>query len=188
MGNQTSAVDPVHARIYHNMIQIQDPKKRIQMIQTCLASMEYVNSAKRGGIYSYLLHYISTVQSGANPPLLPGEQNQSHNYTPAAPTIPRSMQPIPSHLGPGATHPSMMNAPNASTYQTQSQGQYQLSTRMDHTPSWKIVTETPKQKAISYFASCLEVLGIQEEVALTEETLKSAYKKIALRAHPDKGG
>ena len=41
---------------------------------------------------------------------------------------------------------------------------------------------------MSYFASCLEVLGIQEEVALTEEALKSAYKKMALKAHPDKGG
>jgi hypothetical protein len=54
MGNQQSAIDPVHLRIYSNMIQIQDPIKRIQMIQTCLASMEYVNSAKRSGIYSYL--------------------------------------------------------------------------------------------------------------------------------------
>jgi curved DNA-binding protein CbpA len=195
MGNQASAVDPVHARIYHNMIQIQDPQKRIQMIQTCIASMEYVNSAKRGGIYSYLLHYISSVQSGANPPLLPGEQNLSQGYsqvTHSAQAIPRSMQPIPSHAGPGATHPSMLHAPTAATYQAPTQNrqpaQQQLAKHVDNTPSWKIVTDTPKQKAISYFASCLEVLGIQEEVALTEEALKSAYKRTALRAHPDKGG
>ena len=62
MGNQASAVDPIHARIYRNIIQIQDPQKRMQTIQTCFASMEYVNSAKRAGIYSYLLNYISTVQ------------------------------------------------------------------------------------------------------------------------------
>jgi curved DNA-binding protein CbpA len=190
MGNQASAVDSVHARIYHNMIQIQDPHKRIQMIQTCLASMEYVNSAKRGGIYSYLLHYISSVQSGANPPLLPGEQNQSHGPKQA---IPRSMQPIPSHAGPGATHPSMLHVQTASNYQQQAQAQQQvhsqqLAKHIDNTPSWKIITDTPKQKAISYFSSCLEVLGIQEEVALTEEALKSAYKRTALRAHPDKGG
>ena len=41
---------------------------------------------------------------------------------------------------------------------------------------------------MSYFSSCLEVLGIQEEVALTEESLKKSYKRMALRAHPDKGG
>lgn len=194
MGNQVSAVDPVHGRIYQNMIQIQDPQKRLQMIQTCLASMEYVNSAKRCGVYSYLLHYISTVQSGSNPPLLPGEQNPSHgqtqSYSQGNPAIPRSMQSMPVHTGPGATHPSMMHAPNASTYQSRAppQQQQQLTTHVDKTPSWKIVTDTPKQKAISYFASCLEVLGIQEEVALTEEALKSAYKRTALRAHPDKGG
>jgi curved DNA-binding protein CbpA len=41
---------------------------------------------------------------------------------------------------------------------------------------------------VSYFSSCLEVLGIQEEIALTEETLKKAYKRASLKAHPDKGG
>jgi curved DNA-binding protein CbpA len=89
--------------------------------------------------------------------------------------------------GMGATHPSMMNAPNASTYQPKSQST-QLVTHTSNEPSWKVITETPKQKAITYFASCLEVLHIQEEVALTEEALKAAYKKMALRAHPDKGG
>jgi len=45
-----------------------------------------------------------------------------------------------------------------------------------------------EEKAIGYFQACLEVLGLQEEVALTEDTLKNAYKKSALRNHPDKGG
>jgi hypothetical protein len=71
---QVQSVDPVHARMYMNLIQINDPMKRIQIINTCMASMEYVQSAKRSGVYSYLLHYISTVQNGGNPPLLPGEQ------------------------------------------------------------------------------------------------------------------
>ena len=53
---------------------------------------------------------------------------------------------------------------------------------------WQQIMQTPKQKVVSYFSSCLEVLGIQEEVAITEEILKKSYKKSALRAHPDKGG
>jgi curved DNA-binding protein CbpA len=34
----------------------------------------------------------------------------------------------------------------------------------------------------------LKVLHLEEEVALTEDALKQAYKKAATRAHPDKGG
>ncbi len=44
------------------------------------------------------------------------------------------------------------------------------------------------EKALNYFQSCLQVLGLEEEVALTEESLKKAYKRVALKAHPDKGG
>ena len=205
MGNQSSAIDPVHVRMYSNMIQIHDPMKRIQVIQTCMASMEYVSSAKRAGIYSYLLHYMSTVQSGGQPPVLPGEQAP---VVQAPIAVPRSMQTV--QHGIGATHPSLVNAPTASSYQqhayasqsqqqhayaSQSQQQHayaqqsqQLVAHQSNQPSWKVITDTPKQKAISYFSSCLEVLNIQEEVALTEETLKSAYKKMALRSHPDKGG
>jgi curved DNA-binding protein CbpA len=176
------------------MIQIQDPSKRVQVIQTCLASMEYVNSAKRCGVYSYLLHYLSAVQSGGQPTILPGEASHTHpsHSQQQGIAVPRSLQ----HNfvgGIGATHPSMINAPNASTYQQPSYASHtkasqQIITHTSNEPSWKVITDTPKQKAISYFASCLEVLNIQEEVALTEESLKTAYKKMALRAHPDKGG
>lgn len=191
MGNNQSAIDPVHLRMYSNIIQIKDPIKRLGIINTCLASMEYVSSAKRAGIYSYLLNYVATVNSGGAPPLLPGEQHVTQQPQQQTPTVPRSMQPNFHHSGgPGATHPSLMNAPTASSYtqQYQAHGGGQLTVHSDNTPSWKVITDTPKQKAMSYFASCLEVLGIQEEVALTEETLKSAYKKMALKAHPDKGG
>ena len=193
MGNNQSAIDPVHLRMYSNIIQIKDPMKRLGIINTCLASIEYVSSAKRAGIYSYLLNYIATVNSGGSPPFLPGEQHNSQQsgLQQQAPSVPRSMQPNFHHSGgPGATHPSLLNQPTASSYtqQYQQRQQQQIITHTDNTPSWKVITDTPKQKAMSYFASCLEVLGIQEEVALTEEALKSAYKKMALKAHPDKGG
>lgn len=44
------------------------------------------------------------------------------------------------------------------------------------------------EKAIGYFQACLEVLGLEEEVALNEESLKKVYKKAVLKHHPDKGG
>jgi curved DNA-binding protein CbpA len=157
------------------------------------------------------MHYISTVQSGGNPPILPGEsvalQSAAIQQTPQQQsyqqphqqqdiTMPRSLQNMNMH-GIGATHPSLLgNDQKKQQFQQPSQ-QYashashvnqQVAIRQESMPAWKTVTETPKQKAISYFSSCLEVLGIQEEVALTEETLKKAYKRMALKAHPDKGG
>ena len=162
MGNVQVTIDPVHLRIYSNIIQIHEPNKRVQMINTCLASMEYVSSAKRAGIYSYLLNYIAIIHSGGSPPILPGEQQKNGQ-------VPRSF------------HENSLHKRDP-THKTN------IIKHIDNTPSWKIITDTPKQKAISYFASCLEVLNIQEEVALTEETLKSAYKKMARKAHPDKGG
>lgn len=195
MGNNQSAIEPVHLRMYTNIIQISDPIKRLGIINTCLASMEYVSSAKRAGIYSYLLNYVATVNSGGKAPLLPGEQHISQQGTSQqqSPPVPRSMQPNFHHVGgPGATHPSLLNQPTASSYTQHSSpgglGRQQLTIHSDNTPSWKVITDTPKQKAMSYFASCLEVLGIQEEVALTDESLKAAYKKMALKSHPDKGG
>ena len=180
MGNNQSAVDPVHLRIYSNIIQIRDPVKRVQMINTCLASMEYVSSAKRAGVYSYLLNYVAVVNSGGKPYSLPGEQVQYSlsNYN-STQTIKINDNTLPND------RVSLTNYKSSSAHGNSSG---QIITHTDNTPSWKVITDTPKQKAMSYFASCLEVLGIQEEVALTEETLKIAYKKMALKAHPDKGG
>lgn len=55
-------------------------------------------------------------------------------------------------------------------------------------PSEAVMKGKCNEKALNYFQSCLEVLGLQEEVALTEELLKKSYKRAALKAHPDKGG
>jgi len=55
-------------------------------------------------------------------------------------------------------------------------------------PSSAVMKGKRNEKALNYFQSCLEVLGLEEEVALTEISLKKAYKVAALKAHPDKGG
>lgn len=186
MGNHLG-IDPSHVRIYTNLLQIKAPSKRIEVIQTCFASMEYVNSAKRAGLYSYLLNYVSAVQTGQGTPLLPGENSPPSSTTQP---LPRALQHVPlqTSAGIGATHPSLMNATTASNYSQSSANSQSIIHHNDTTPSWKVVTDTSKQKALSYFSSCLEVLGIKEEITLTEESLKKAYKKMAIRAHPDKGG
>ncbi len=190
MGNHLG-IDPSHVRIYSNLLQIQSVQKRTDVIQTCFASMEYINSAKRAGIYSYLLNYISTVQMGQMPPPLPGENGGISASATSTPPLPRSLQHVPlqTAAGIGATHPSLVHATTASNYSAPPSASHQsIIQHTEQGPSWKVITDTPKQKALTYFSSCLEVLGIKEEITLTEETLKKAYKKMAIKAHPDKAG
>jgi curved DNA-binding protein CbpA len=55
-------------------------------------------------------------------------------------------------------------------------------------PAAVITKGRRNEKALTYFQSCLQVLGLEEEVALTDDALKKAYKRAAVKAHPDKGG
>lgn len=171
MGNQISlqSFDPAHVRIYKNILSIQSPGTRVQMIQTLLAGPEYVNSMKRAGVYSNLLAYVSAYQRGERPPALPGERTGI--------AVPES-------------HPSNTSNRDTSTNTVQMRGGGgTLTVREGQSDPYKHVAKTGANvKAMSYFSSCLRVLDLQEEVALTEETLKVAYKKAATRAHPDKGG
>jgi curved DNA-binding protein CbpA len=142
------------------------------MIKTCLNGMEYVQSAKRAGIYSYLLGYCAAVQNSAEPGLLPGE-NVAEVNTHTRQIVNRDVDMRNTINDPGAL---------------QQAGQITSYREREEESGWRRVARTPNQKMVSYFSSCLEVLGIQEEVALTEETLKKAYKRAAISAHPDKGG
>ncbi len=169
MGNVVSqnvyqSIDPSHLRIYSNLIQIRDPSKRMQMIQTLLAAPEYVHSFKRAGIYSYMLGYIAAFQNGTALPLLPGESQPVQRQAPQRQTNQYS------------------NAASSSSSQIVTHVQQPRSAYQQITKSKN------KDKAINYFQSCLEVLGLEEEVAMTEEILKKAYRTSAARAHPDKGG
>ena len=81
MGNNISlaagGIPEPHVRIYKNILQIQSPATRIQMIETLLAGQEYVATAKRTGLYGPILSYVVSVRRG-DPAVLPGEQTGSH--------------------------------------------------------------------------------------------------------------
>ena len=173
MGNQVSQQIPeAHIRIYRNVCSIQSPVTRVQMLETLLQGQEYVTSAKYIGIYGPILTYMAAVRRG-DPALLPGERQSGERQSGERP-----IQQLPSIQ----QHPTAQQRQRLSNGQGQGQGQGES----------RIISRTgdPTQhgQAISFFSQCLSILGLQEEVALDEKSLKEAYKQASLRSHPDKGG
>jgi len=159
MGNNHSLPEP-HVRIYRNLLQLQSPATRVQMIETLLSGQEYVASAKQAGLYGPILTYVASVRRG-DPSLLPGER----------------VAPGGQQLAHGGQNQQVLmggEQPRRSVAET------------------RVVSRSgdpgAHTKAISFFSQCLQILGLEEEVALNEQVLKAAYKKASMSAHPDKGG
>ena len=154
MGNNISLaaghIPEAHTRIYRNILQIQSPATRLQMLETLLAAQEYVTTAKQTGLYGPILSYIVSIRRG-DPAVLPGEKTGSNQLQ------------VPGR-GTGA----------------RGEPENRLISRAGDPGA--------HTKAISFFSQCLQILGLEEEVALNEKLLKEAYKKASIRAHPDKGG
>jgi len=168
MGNtQGHGYPEAHVRIYKNLLSITSPRTRAEMIQTLLQGPEYVQSFRLSGIYGYMLQYVSRVSRGENPGPLPGEGQQQSQQSQSQQQIQQQQQ-----------------KPNGGA------GDYSLTHRgaSNLDPYQRIMKGKGNEKALSYFQTCLQVLGLEEEVALTEEELKKAYKKAAIKAHPDKKG
>ena len=102
MGNNISlaagGIPEAHVRIYKNILQIQSPATRIQMIETLLAGQEYVATAKRTGLYGPILSYVVSVRRG-DPAVLPGEQTNGH----------QQQVQVQGHRGNGASESRIVN-------------------------------------------------------------------------------
>ncbi len=183
--------DPAHVRIYQNILRIQNSHTRVQMIETVLSGQEYITAAKHAGVYANLLGYITYYRRGVQPPALPGEAGYMPGIGAGAPTS-QQHQAMPDsipymHQNPAmSTHPSLIGTSAASRGGSSSSSiqQYEEQPQNHYTQ----ITKVPEQKALSYFNSCLQVLGLTEDMSVTLETLKTAYKKAAVKAHPDKPG
>lgn len=166
MGQVQSQLDPTHVGIYKKLIAIQNPQTRLQMIDTLLGDPGIVKSAKLGGIYGAMLQYAAAVRHGGAIPLLPGEAGTKQQATP------QQLQ----------YHPQAFQTPSRPT------NQIIPTVQSNNDPYQQVSKPKRSEKALNFFSACLRVLNIQEEVALTEEMLKGAYKKAVIRAHPDKPG
>jgi hypothetical protein len=76
--------------------------------------------------------------------------------------------------------PLQQQQPSRHYTQHQTQNQTQTQTQA--------LIVSPAAKALDYFQEALATLGIGEAEELTYERLKAAYKRTALRVHPDKAG
>jgi len=184
MGNNLSLaahIPDAHVRIYRNILQIQSPHTRLQMLETLLSGQEYVASVKQAGLYGPVLSYISSIRRG-EPALLPGERaNPQNSQIQQFQQFSNSGNPGPPQNSFVGRNPELRNANSNSSNLGNSQNSsnsliHKSGDPGDHT------------KAITFFSQCLQILGLQEEVALNEEALKAAYKKASFKAHPDKGG
>ena len=159
----------------------------MQMIQTLLSSPEHSEAARAAGIYGHLLHYVQTVKEGRPAPSLPGEgAGNSQPLTPFGQSV--GQQPFGQSVG-QQPFGQGQGAGNSQPF-GQSVGQGQGQQLVAHKGSTATATASQKgnEKAMNYFSACLRILNLEEEVALTNDTLKLAYKKAVIRAHPDKGG
>ena len=206
MGNGVSAAmfNPAHVRIYQNILKIASPATRVQMIETALAGQEYVAAAKHAGVYAHLLSYVTYYRRGVQPPALPGEAGfvgggaaggGAHLQGRMEAATAQHVSWGGGGVGGGGPpqHPSLMGrqqAPMTNDYRTAAGGSSSAIQMYQEEPTdaWQQVVAAPEKKAMNYFTSCLEVLGLKEDMSLTSDTLKAAYKKAAIRAHPDKAG
>jgi len=160
MGN-TQGIPDAHIRMYENLLSIKAINTRVQIIQTILSSPEHQASARAAKVYGHLLHYIQVIQAGGASPTLPGMK---------------------------VSEPGLTQRPSA-TARGQNLGGQELSIHTNNSVSVRReASEKGNERAMNYFSACLRILELEEEVALTAEALKGAYKKAVIRAHPDKGG
>jgi hypothetical protein len=174
MGQIQSQLDPRHVGIYKKLLAIQNHATRLQMIDTCLGDPSIVQSAKFAGVYGAILQYSATVRHGSQPTPLPGETANGQVLS-----SPQIQSRTPTQL---QYHPQSFQTPNQTNTQLISQIKPQQDVYQE------VAKPKRSEKALGFFSACLKVLNIQDEVALTEENLKIAYKKAVIKAHPDKPG
>jgi hypothetical protein len=138
------------------------------MIETLFEGQEYIVSAKRMGLYAALLGWVAAQRRGEFypwPHVAPQQPQQAQQAQQVQ--APPPMRQIPTT--PQQATPVMRiadSAPNTTT----------------------LAKAPPPRRAMDYLHEAYQLLGIDDSKPLTHELLKSAYKRAAVKTHPDKGG
>ncbi len=155
---------------------------RAHMIETVLNSPHIVRAFQQLGVYGELLSWLSAFRRGTMIPFPYNTQGRpttlearvqqdrwSQMYSFPTPSYQTYAQPS---VQPSHRQPSVMQVPQRSnTY-----------------PQESSLVIHPAAKAMDFFQESLSLLGIDETETLTHERISAAYKRAAIRAHPDKGG
>lgn len=175
---QSLGIPPNHIEIYRKISAIQNPATKLQMIQVVLEDASVIQSAKRAGVYANLLATAAAIRHGtpAPAPKTSPSYPQQLQHPPQQPLQPQQYQQHQQYQQPQQQQ------------LTTHTGQLAYKQQAQEDPYGYVAKSKRNEKALNYFTTCLRVLGIEEEVALTEDFLRKAYKKAAIKAHPDKGG
>lgn len=173
MGNVAS-VDPRHVRIWQNLASLSNAA-RMQMLDTLMAGGEYVNAAKRAGIYAAILQWIAAYRRGESV-AWPG-QHYSQQFQAPQPQPRPQMQ---------TTYPTQRP-----TYMPTTNTNIQMPVMNEPRKVVKentLATVPPPKRALDTLHESYRVLSLDDAKPLSHENLKAAYKRAAARAHPDRGG
>ncbi len=133
-----------------------------------MAGAEYVNAAKRSGVYAFVLQWIAAYRRGDTAPW-PGAATRPPPPRQQPPTIREDPRYLAQQAGAQYADPILptMNPPRKTT---------------------ELAKVPPPKRALDALHEAYDVLGIDDSKALTFDALRTAYKKAAAKAHPDRGG
>lgn len=175
------SIEQRYARIWTNLSSIQAPEARLQMLDTLLSGSEYVTVAKRYNVYASLLQWKAATQRG------------EFAYWPAVAPSPPAGSAMSSPPMPGAAMPgrapvrvsSQRIAPGPPTLMIE-EGGHRMPQQQQQ--QQQLARVPPPKRALDALNDAYAILEIDDSRPLTHEALRSAYKRAAIKAHPDKGG
>jgi curved DNA-binding protein CbpA len=147
------------------------------MLETLLSGPEYVNAMKRAGIYSGLLGWISATRRGEFYPWPDPSPSTAVPTHTADRFIPQPQMRPQNEILHQAYAPTTLQRPMVSRTAPPLPSHHQ-----------QLAVIPPPKRALDVLHESYHILGIDDSKPLTHEGLRLAYKRAAVRAHPDKGG
>ena len=171
MGAAHSFVEPRYVRIWENLSSIQSPEARYKMLDTLLAGPEYVATAKKANVYAGLLQWKTALQRGEYA-VWPTPLISTAAVAVAAVAVAAAAPVQQNSIGYAPRRPPTL----------------QISDGRDVRTNTTLARVAPPKRALDALNEAYDILQIDDTKPLTHEALRSAYKRAAISAHPDKGG